>query len=370
MIEDRTAMLSNCSDELLMEEVARIYHAQKESCCRLIQWSSYSLKALQLAALCLGGKALASLCYAMSMNFKQFSSGAPDLFLVRVRAKLTTFTSTSDGVEYVTIPLEYLLGYEWNQRKGRGGNSAWDDGEDLLAPPSTNTPASSSSATSDGSGKNNKRGRSWQRSAEYQPAAAAAGVVADSQKRDTNSNDNDDYNNVEEYEVLRSNKHARQQQELATVTGGEDGDVVMSNASALPPPIADSVMEQQEEGLIFPDYDTILQIKSLQHPSTSTSQEQVNGEKQDALDLLYGPALVFGEPSNTSSSSAEGNNQLSTAANSKRQDVQIEFIFESMSVEVKGPTDHLAYKQLFWLKLLSLPFYDRHKAFVCHVKET
>lgn len=62
---------------------------------------------------------------------------------------------------------------------------------------------------------------------------------------------------------------------------------------------------------------------------------------------------------------------------------QVEYIFESMCVEVKGPSDHLAYKQLLWLQLLTLVSDDTttisntpgnqyphsFSSFVCHVKE-
>lgn len=43
-------------------------------------------------------------------------------------------------------------------------------------------------------------------------------------------------------------------------------------------------------------------------------------------------------------------------------------LFEVMFVEVKGPNDHLAYRQLLWLHVLDQRKYGL-KAVVCHVKE-
>ncbi|RYH20333.1 hypothetical protein EON65_23740 [archaeon] len=43
-------------------------------------------------------------------------------------------------------------------------------------------------------------------------------------------------------------------------------------------------------------------------------------------------------------------------------------VFESMFIEVKGPGDHLAYKQVLWLQVLNL-LSDQSKTFVCQVRE-
>lgn len=317
--------MATCPDTQLAEDIARVYNTQKDSCCRLVQWSGYSLRALQLAAICLGGKALASLCLAMSINFKQFSSGAPDLFLVRVRAK---FISQQQTEQYVTIPLEYLLGYEWNKRRGKGSNSAWDDGDDLLTP----------TATSAKSKSNNKRGRNWQRNAIEEDVQQPVAVEEET-----------------EYELLRSTKKHRNTNGSRTANGTADmsAEEIQDDSTLNAEEIEAAVIQiAAEESLVMPDYETILRIQRLQQ-----SQENSHGTEEDDLDRMYGSSLVFGESS----------------SKNEEKDVnipEIEFVFESMSVEVKGPTDHLAYKQLFWLKLLSLPFFDRHKAFVCHVKET
>ena len=45
-----------------------------------------------------------------------------------------------------------------------------------------------------------------------------------------------------------------------------------------------------------------------------------------------------------------------------------EWIFESLLVEVKGPSDHLAYKQRLWLEILGQATHSM-KAAVCFVKE-
>ena len=45
-----------------------------------------------------------------------------------------------------------------------------------------------------------------------------------------------------------------------------------------------------------------------------------------------------------------------------------EWVFESLLVEVKGPSDHLAYKQRLWLEILGQATHSL-KAAVCFVKE-
>ncbi len=46
-----------------------------------------------------------------------------------------------------------------------------------------------------------------------------------------------------------------------------------------------------------------------------------------------------------------------------------DYHFEAMFIEVKGRGDHLAYKQLFLLQLLSLSRIHQIHTLVCHVKE-
>ena len=45
-----------------------------------------------------------------------------------------------------------------------------------------------------------------------------------------------------------------------------------------------------------------------------------------------------------------------------------EWVFESLFIEVKGPSDHLAYKQRLWLEILGQATHSL-KAAVCFVKE-
>jgi hypothetical protein len=55
--------------------------------CRGVAWS-YELRALQLAAVCVGGLGLSAVCRALSVNYKQLASGQPDLMMVRARRAL------------------------------------------------------------------------------------------------------------------------------------------------------------------------------------------------------------------------------------------------------------------------------------------
>lgn len=57
-----------------------------------------------------------------------------------------------------------------------------------------------------------------------------------------------------------------------------------------------------------------------------------------------------------------------TLSRSAIDSLPLSHLFEVMFVEVKGPNDHLAYRQLLWLHVLDQRKYGL-KAVVCHVKE-
>lgn len=309
----------------LLAELQRVYVSQYGCSSRIVSgWDSYSLRALQLAALCLGPVSLAKLCLAMSINYQQWSSGAPDLFLIRVskvsrstnssitlsatenrtsnkaNSALGTHPSTTTGcnsANRMTLSLESLLGEGWDQRlsaasttwggSGSGRGRANDEdggifGENLFAP------LSSTASKGRGTSGNPQR---WQH-------------------RNKNSNALPD---------------SRMAEEKDDEEGEEPSIPVVANA--------DESSKDQEN----------MQFLPLQLPAISGDET---------------------------------------------------FVFESMFVEVKGPSDHLAYKQWLWLRLLSLrcpedsevsgedyirrsddatsAFHYVHrpvKAFVCHVRE-
>lgn len=237
------------NDIELANEIDRVYQLHYGESCRILSWDSYSLASLQLAAMCLHGTGLATLCLAMSMEFKQFRSGAPDLFLVRV-----TKPSFSNENKYEPVPLSQFLGEEW---KKKDNNIVFSE-DDLL------TSNSSNNSNPDDSEKTNKKKKLW---------------ITSKKKKPENENEynekiemKDDLNVDESLEILESN------------------DIENSQV-------------KQRPGIVWPE------------------EFDVNSWR-----------------------------------------------FEAMCVEVKGPTDQLAYKQLLWLQLLSLSIHSI-KSYVCHVKE-
>jgi hypothetical protein len=72
------------SVEGVIHEVACTYRACYGMVCRGIGWQNTPLPLLQLIAAALGGHRLAGLCDAFATNYKQLSSGMPDLLLWRV----------------------------------------------------------------------------------------------------------------------------------------------------------------------------------------------------------------------------------------------------------------------------------------------
>jgi hypothetical protein len=236
MIYERVKQISAFDAIALADEVARLFISHQGKSCRISSWTSYSLPILQLAAMCVGGRRLGVICLAMCINFKQLSSGAPDLLMGRVR-----LCSKSSSV---TIPFEYFLGVGWDERHNRRDF----DHDDLLF--------------DDSAVNNGKKSKT----STFRPQQIV--------------NDN------------------------------------------------------------IPEEDIQPTVSKVQLPSTATELKE-----------LW----------NTYSSSILSNDD-------SVDDLQLRF--EIMFVEVKGPTDHLAYKQLLWLKLLSIPLDDgQSSAYVCHVKE-
>lgn len=326
---ERVLFLSQCSSTDLIEELSRVYHKHKGKSCRILpSWqglrslSTSPLKTLQLAAICLGGKTLATICYAMCRNYKQLSSGAPDLLLVRVQLIASIKSTEEDGSETdneggnkkvlsvrVTIPLSFFLGDNWqdnastSNRKRSRMQSAWDE-ENLL---DTKSGEGEGNNSSSGKGRNSNK-RRFSRMLARSSTMNTEDGESDQRRENANNNEREEeftYEEVGEEELHLPNTSQELREIAEKFVNTVDGDVAERNV-----------------------WKSILALC-----------------KKDSND---------------------GNNEK----------VQWRWSFESMFVEVKGPTDHLAYKQLLWLKILSLTNNEafntdsnNKKAFVCHVKE-
>ena len=305
-IRERVLFLSKCTANDLIQELGRLYRDHKGKSCRILpSWngliSTYSLKGLQFAAICLGGPTLATICYAMCMNYKQLSSGAPDLLLVR--AQLCPSSTSDSVVPSVTVPMSYFLGEDWNQRKSssRRRSSGWDE-ENLLDAPGDGDREGNGGRW----GKNNRRGRNSSKRS-FARTFSSTGESGDAgEGGDTNG-------------------------------GGNDKETVEDSmfGGTIPPP--------DEQDLTIP------------WPGANNDVEQDVSEQLKDIVKKY-------------ANNCENESAVLTLL--RDSNVEWKWKFEAMFVEVKGPTDHLAYKQLLWLKLLSLPHSNNQtKAFVCHVKE-
>ena len=122
--------------------VSSSYRDNFRSRCRGVTWS-HSLGVLQLVAICTGGRLLARIFRALSVDLPLFSGGAPDLLMVRVRRKSVRLqwdegSSETAAVKYSSaLPISEFLGdenrlelsgldnVEWGEKIACGGAGEW-----------------------------------------------------------------------------------------------------------------------------------------------------------------------------------------------------------------------------------------------------
>uniref|UniRef100_A0A7S3HLV0 Fanconi-associated nuclease n=1 Tax=Spumella elongata TaxID=89044 RepID=A0A7S3HLV0_9STRA len=125
-IQKRIAQIASFSTPQLIAELGVVYRKHYGENCRGVHWG-VTLPLLQLMAVCMGSATVAAVCNALSVNYKHFTGGAPDLMLVRVQRRIVrTDTVTSDEVEsvnmscytsnvtdYAIVPVQQILGQDW-----------------------------------------------------------------------------------------------------------------------------------------------------------------------------------------------------------------------------------------------------------------
>lgn len=94
-------MLAELSPVNLVRLIGTLYRGNYLCRCKSVNWS-IPLRTLQAVALGLGSKGIIGMCLGLSRNFKYFSSGAPDLLVLRI--------SSAEEV----IPIRRLLGEGWS----------------------------------------------------------------------------------------------------------------------------------------------------------------------------------------------------------------------------------------------------------------
>ena len=92
MIEQRLLELDRASSLELIQSIGITYRAHYRCRCKGMSWT-LPLPVLQLASVCLGPSVLVGVFRALAMNFKFFSSGAPDLLLLRLRSSTSPSTT-------------------------------------------------------------------------------------------------------------------------------------------------------------------------------------------------------------------------------------------------------------------------------------
>ena len=104
-ISARLALLKAATQAQLCDMVEQCWRAHHGTLCRVVRWQAWSLKFLQLVAVCMGGKGLAGIGRTLCVNYRHFSGGLPDLVLLkgsrRCRAapgqRANVFASVQEG---------------------------------------------------------------------------------------------------------------------------------------------------------------------------------------------------------------------------------------------------------------------------------
>jgi hypothetical protein len=298
-INDLLLALSTCSNEELISMIGDKYRDNYRAQCVGVSWK-IPLKSLQLIAVCIGGKGLSiyssiylyiyqsltnrniiglSIIFrAYSVNYIHFSSGAPDLLLIRISKERKEIRNNSNcqpnkrkfdflDNSKVCMDLSLLLGDSWKSlgsvdRVTRWGKKAVDDLDDLTEPlPQT------------------------QRKSRFN-------------KNNTINNDNNNYN-------INSMKE-------------EEIDSIMINQH-----------DNDSSGTVMP----------------VLSREANEGDNK----ISEGDNII-----NTYNPFQCNQTNLILPCNNDDDNVSNEigdWRFECMFIEVKGPSDHLAQKQIIWFSL-------------------
>lgn len=274
-INELLLFLLTCSNEDLINMIGDRYRDNYRAQCIGVSWK-IPLKTLQLIAVCIGGKGLSIIFRAYAVNYIHFSSGAPDLLLIRIsketKEKLTDASTSKRKFDLVNnsqecIDLSVLLGDSWKtlgsvERVSRWGKKTVDDLNNLNEPISQTTRRKS---------------------------------LFNNNKINTNSN-----NNTKKKEEENNNIFMNQNDD-----GDENDDRDIDNE-------------------IF------------------TSGSNMDDNEGDYKISSYNPFQC-----NQTNLILPNNNNT----NGKEL-----WKFECMFIEVKGPSDHLAQKQIIWLKVLKQAF--------------
>jgi VRR-NUC domain len=316
-------------------------------------------------------------CRALAVNYKKFSSGAPDLLLIRVSRPRTRDSMNPPEC----LDLERILGPSWSilvdSEEGEPGNMT------------------AKTAKSKDSDSNTKGDNESDEVIGTAPAAAQHDEVKPVYKgkgnrfrwRKRKGADNDDLNSLQHSkevvsEVIRDHdvpgkgkrnlfvnqgKVKVEDQPSLEIDSEDDTNVddlscleqeeatspIINSSSLIDPDVASAVMDVDENASL-----------PLMKPSEREHYRFIS--KDPDLVLPVHPSYV---PSNTQCESdmLEYEKEGKGASTSAHRRCHGGWVFECLMVEVKGPTDSLADHQLMWLRMLQR---SGVTALVGHVKET
>ena len=321
-IQKRITQIASFSTQQLITELGVVYRKHYGENCRGVHWG-VTLPLLQLMAVCMSSATVAAVCNALSVNYKHFTGGAPDLMLVRVQRRIVrTDAVTSDDVEsmnvscytsnvtdYAIVPVQEILGYDW---------------ETQLNQPVV-LPRRSTYSNNKAQGSN-------------YGSVQADNVAAEGY--------DDEMMEIDEEHVEENN--------------GEFGNETMdadSNIMTVDSPVSKVVnggLEDSSRGgfVLEPN----AHFRDLFLPHLAPTPDTANTDTSKVVSCSLNVQGTDMPPSSSSYS--------------------YEYKLEARFVEVKGPTDSLMFRQRVWLHILNSAVAKcdnfgvlNYNAYVCHVKE-
>ena len=316
------------------------------------------------------------MCRALAVNYKKFSSGAPDLLLIRVSRPRTRDSMSPPEC----LDLEHILGPSWSHLVDS------EEGEpgDILA--NTAKAKDTESVAKDENEPDDVIGSALTAPRNDEVKAVYKGKGRGYRWRKRKGADNDDLNSLQQGKEMVSEN---------VVPGKNKRNLFVKQEKAKieeqPSLEADSEDDTNEDDLSFFEQEEvsspIINASSPPDSDLATAAMEVDGEGDEtALPPLAKPSadehyrftsrepdLVLPvHPSHISSNAQCESDMLGYEGECSPTDTLLSrchggWLYECLMVEVKGPTDSLADHQLMWLRMLQR---SGVTALVGHVKET
>eukprot|EP01041_Mallomonas_annulata_P006579 gene6579-13309_t len=139
-IDNKLSWLSTACVQNLLDAVGSSYRTHFRQKCCAVRWS-HPMATLQAIAVCLGGKALATVFRMLAVDYSYFSGGAPDLLMVRASRKKKSQSNGTPSQSREYLDLGVWLGEGW-EGLGRQNRDAMDYDDILGARTLSDSPSS------------------------------------------------------------------------------------------------------------------------------------------------------------------------------------------------------------------------------------